>query len=367
MLWLKQVILFFLITTTVGFDVQPMANTATHCSAIVKESNLPPAVQTHEIVMTAGQHVILISQMSNSVLVKANLDQGSINEVAAYQIGKNTSGLHGLALSRYYPGKVWVTLENENALVLIDPAEQAISLPPTIIKSVQVPSPGLGPHYVGEYGNDLWASLKGSNHVLRISHVDPLDYDLFPGVPKPIFVALHPLNGLFYSSQDASSKILKIDSAAKTTSLLSIPSSVGVTPVGLISGPKGVWFVLVGNSTQGSGTLGFIDQNDNFTYFKLKSPAAQKASLLHLAFDPKITKVNALWLLATSLLNPASTDMLIRLTFDSAWQTILTEETIALPTQKCAAHRVLALRNRLFVTELSASKLAVVASKGCGW
>ncbi|KAF9162436.1 hypothetical protein BGX21_002714 [Mortierella sp. AD011] len=322
------------------------------------ENVLPQADQTHEVLKVPNSNIVLISQMSNSVLVKARVDNaGVILESAAFQMGQSTSALHGLANSQAYPGKVWLTLQNDNKLVLIDPNVRSFRSAPRVLREILVPSPGKGPHYIGEYGNELWVTLQDSSDVLRINHKNPSDYSIYGGLPRPIFVAQHPINRLFYTGQDNSNSIMKIDPTAGTTTQIPIPSSVGQTPVGMISGPQGVWFTLLGDSTQGTGTIGHIGADGNVNYHKLKSPLGKDAALLHLAFSTTAATDHKLWLLSSSIINDNALDSVIKVTFDAQWSSIQSEEVIVMPTQRSKAHRIVLTPRYVFATELASSRL----------
>ncbi|KAF9993164.1 hypothetical protein BGZ80_000063 [Entomortierella chlamydospora] len=324
----------------------------------VIENELPFANQTHEVVKVPNSNVVLVSQMSNSVLVKAMVNnKGAILKLQGFQIEKPTSALHGLTNSKAFPGKVWLTLQGENKLVLIDPKVDSVRAMPEVLKEISVPTPGNGPHYIGEYGDDLWVSLQQSYDVLRISHVDPSDYNIYHGVPRPIFVAQHPINKMFYTGQDDSSSVMKIDPKTGKTTQFQVPANIGQTPVGMISGPQGVWFTLLGNATHGTGTVGHIDANDKFTYHKLKSTFGKDASLLHLAFDLDVTENHTLWLLSSSIVDDDALNMIIKVKFDSEWKTIQSEDIFAMPTQGSQAHRILLTPTNVFATELASSKL----------
>lgn len=95
----------------------------------VTEYQLPPAEQTREIVRVPDTPVVLVTQMSNSKLVKLWLDPASeqVTDMRAFQIATPTSELHGLTLSKAYPGKVWATLQRDNKLVLLDPGTGGLS------------------------------------------------------------------------------------------------------------------------------------------------------------------------------------------------------------------------------------------------
>ncbi|KAG0277327.1 hypothetical protein BGZ96_002912 [Linnemannia gamsii] len=348
----------FIATNALPITPVPASRAA---SRYVIENPLPYAVQTHEVIRVPNTNVILISQMSNSVLLKATVNnQGIIQDIGAFQLGQNTSALHGLALSKNYPGHVWVTLQKDNKLVLLDPMVKSISFPPTVIKEIDVPAPGLGPHYVGEYGDELWSTLQDSSDVLRINYKTPSDYTIYKGLPRPIFIAQHPDNGQFYTGEDNSASIMKIEPATNKTTQLSIPSSAGVTPVGLIAGPKGhgIWFTLLGNATHGTGTIGNLHADDTITYHTLSSsPLSSNASLLHLAFDPKAKTNYTIWLLASSIINSSALDMIIKVTFDESWSKIVSEDIVVTPTHLNKAHRILVSPNNVLATELASSKL----------
>ncbi|KAF9342953.1 hypothetical protein BGX26_006520 [Mortierella sp. AD094] len=351
-------LLFLLIQSvfaTVTIAPAPSEHSPSHH---VVENQLPLADQTHEVVKVPNSNMVLISQMSNSVLVKALVDNaGIIQQLQAFQIEQNSSALHGLANSQAFPGKVWLTLQKENKLVLIDPRIDSIEGVPEVLKEISVPAPGNGPHYIGEYGDELWVSLQDSSDVLRISHVNSSDYNIYHGVPRPVFVAQHPINKMFYTGQDNSNAIMKIEPNTGNTTQFNISADIGQTPVGLISGPQGIWFTLLGNQTQGTGTIGHIDANDTITYHKLQSPLGKDAALLHLAFDLDATNNYTLWLLSSSIGNDSALNMIIKVIFDAQWQTIQGEEILVIPTQQSKAHRIVLTPTNVFATELASSKL----------
>jgi streptogramin lyase len=350
-------------------------------SRSVTEYRLPPAVQTHEIVRVPGTAVVLISQMSDSILVKLWLDPATERVVAIHSIlvGTPNSELHGLGLSRAYPGMVWATLQRDNKLLLIDPGAGHAEQPPRIVRTIDVPAPGFGPHFVGEDGDLLWSSLKyaspqtGKYYALAISHTDPSRYRLYEALPQPVFIAPDPTTGQVYVSQDASSSVMRIDPANGATTQIPIPALVGSTPVGLIraTGPlTGIWTVLLGSADGGTGTFGRIEADDTITWFRLTSPVVRNAGLLHLAADTRPSTRPALLLLSSSLASLAVPDTVIRVTFDPAATTVVGEEVACLPTQQCAAHRVTPLTTTVMATELASSTVAQLRStpeQGPAW
>ncbi|KAI8062249.1 hypothetical protein BC940DRAFT_262010 [Gongronella butleri] len=338
-------------------QITPASANGTGLTSYIIENPLPTAAQTHEMVLVTDTKMLLITQMSDSVLVKAQIDDhGKFQNVAAFQVNKNTSMLHGICNSKAYPGMVWVSLETENRLVLLDPGVDSVNTPPKVVKVIDIPYPGIGPHNVGEYGDELWSGLKEGAAVYRVNHRDPSNYTIFPGVPHPIFIAQHPVNNLFYASEDDSSKILQMDPIANTSKQIDVPPSAGQTPVGLITGPQGIWFTLLGNKTAGTGTVGRINADESFTFFKLNGTLGRDAALLHLAFlEPE--NDHTLYLLTSSITFNDALDMVIVVKFDDNWSKIVSEQYLPLPTQQCWAHRLLLTASNIMVTELTKSKL----------
>ncbi|CAG8784717.1 12231_t:CDS:2 [Dentiscutata erythropus] len=323
------IILLFINSIVADVTITSVPSAGLPSNQYIIENQLPLSEQTHELVKV--EDIVLVSQMSNSVLVKVQVDKyGIAQHVAGFQIANSTSGLHGLAHSTKNPGMVWLTLETDNKLLLIDPVTASVTDAPKVIKEINVPQPGNGPHYIG--------------------------------VAHPIFIAQHPINKMFYSGEDDSSKIIKINPATGNTIQIDVDSSAGTTPVGMISGPKGIWFTLLGNATAGTGTFGFIDQDDKIVYHKLTSPLGKDAALLHLAFDVAYETNYKMYLLSSSIDNPNALDMVIKVTFDEQWTTIKDEEVIVIPTQQCKAHRLLPTQFNVFATELAASKFLTLFS-----
>ncbi|KAK3821554.1 MAG: hypothetical protein J3Q66DRAFT_333593 [Benniella sp.] len=335
------------------------------------ENQLPTTPQTHEVIMVTGSSVMLISQLSNSVLLKASVDaNGVVKDVGAFQIGSPNSRLHGLVNSQVYPGQVWVTLQEDNILLRIDPKVNDILAPPTIEQIIRIQEDlegckaadgtGVGckgPHYVGEYGDELWTTLQDSSHVLRINHKFPSNYAVYKAQPRPIFIAKHPVNNMFYTGQDNSASVMKIDPTTGVTTQIPIPGSAGQTPVGMVSGPNGIWFTLLGTNTSGTGTFGHIGADDTIKYHKLNSTWGKDASLLHLGMDPDMGASHTVWLLSSSIIYTKALDSVIKVVFDPTYQTIVKEEVTALPTQECKAHRIWLTPTAVFATELTSAKV----------
>ncbi|WP_159395447.1 hypothetical protein [Streptomyces albireticuli] len=327
----------------------------------VVEYELPPAEETHEIIKTPGHPMVLVSQMSNSRLVKLQLDPRTeqVTAVKAFPLGSSDAMLHGLAVSSRHPGRIWATHEGADRLLLVDPRADSLDAAPRVEREIAVPDGGRGPHYVSEYGDTLWVTLKGSDQVLALDHTRPGRHRLFDAKPHPIFAARHPGSGDFYVSQDGASSLLRIDPRTGRTSQIPVPVEQGSTPVGLINGPGGIWVVLLGTAKAGTGVFGRIDADGRIVWHRLADPLGRSASLLHLAFDPPGTaREPGLWLLASTIVSEQARDLIIRVRFDPSWARVTGEEYAALPTQLCKAHRLLPLENSVLATELTSAGVA---------
>lgn len=71
------------------------------------EYELPPAAETHEMIKLPGKPMVLVSQMSNSTLVKLQLDPATeqVTGIQPFPLGAPNERLHGLSVSSRYPGK----------------------------------------------------------------------------------------------------------------------------------------------------------------------------------------------------------------------------------------------------------------------
>ncbi|MFI9724296.1 hypothetical protein ACIHFE_32445 [Streptomyces sp. NPDC052396] len=333
----------------------------------VVEYRLPFAAETHEIVKLPGRPMALVSQMSNSHLVKLRLDPRTerIWAAKAFPLGPPDAMLHGLAVSSRHPGRIWATHEGGDRLLLVDPRADALDAAPRVEREIRIPGGGRGPHYISEHGDVLWVTLKGSDQVLALDHTRPARYRLFGARPQPIFAARHPVSGDFYVSQDSASSVLRIDPRSGRTAQIPIPVDHGRTPVGLISGPGGIWVVLLGTAQAGTGTFGRIDRYGRIGWHRLRGPRGHSAGLLHLAFDPPGTgRGPGLWLLGSSIISDRARDLIARVRFDSSWTRMLGEEYAMLPTQHCKAHRLLPLERSVLATELTTATVAQLTAPG---
>lgn len=356
----------------------------------VIEYLMPTSEQTHEFARVPNSNFILLSQMLSSELVKIEVDPATEEPIAfqSFLMGKNSkSGLHGVWPSTVYPGMMWLSLQTDNQLLLVDPG-QDLSTPPAIIRTIDIPAPGNGPHGVFEIGNRVWAGLKVPSEETGKYYVFSADISnnstsngqptfsnststnrstsagqqLYPCLNSPVFVAEEPESQLIYVTQDAESSIMSINVTSGETAQLPIPASIGNNPVGMFTGygpMSGVWFSLAGGDKGGTGSFGHIGSTGELQFFQLKHPRlGYNAGLLHLADASTEADGPALWLLSTSLLSNDSADALIRVTFDVGITEIASEEYIAMPSQDAKVHRVVPMDGTVFVSELATFTLA---------
>ncbi|KAJ5221041.1 uncharacterized protein N7469_009928 [Penicillium citrinum] len=338
----------------------------------VTEYQMPVATETHEFARVPDTNLVLLTQMSDSKLLKIELDSETEQPLAlhSFPMGQNSSSqLHGVWPSTVYPGKMWLSLQGDNKLLLIDPGKE-LSTTPSILKTIDIPKPGNGPHCVFEIGNRVWAGLKvaskqnGKYYVFSADVHNITDHKMYRAVNSPVFIKEDPTTGLIYVTQDNDSSIMRINVTSSETKQMHVPPGVGNNAVGMISAKGamgGVWFTLAGNATGGTGTFGHIGHNGKMNFFTLKHPLlGVNAGLLHIADASTKDGGPALWLLSTSLLSTNSPDALIRVTFDSDIQAITGEEYISMPTQNAKVHRILPLDSTVFVSELYTFTLAQV-------
>ncbi|CAG8133946.1 unnamed protein product [Penicillium nalgiovense] len=330
----------------------------------ITEYQMPPATQTHEFARVPDTNMVLLSQMSNSNLVKIELDPTTEEFIAlhSFPMGKDsTSGLHGVWPSTVYPGMMWLSLQYENKLLLVDPGKESWTTP-TILQTIDIPAPGNGPHCVFEIDNRVWAGLKEKSNQTEKYYVfsadvsNTTDYTLYESLNSPVFIKEEPTTGLIYVTQDWDSSIMRIDVTTDETEQLPIPPSFGNTAVGMTTAygaMSGVWFTLAGNATGGTGTFGHIGSDGKMKFFQLQNSLGANSGLLHLADATTKDGGPALWILSTSLLSKDSPDALIHVTFDADVTSITGEEYISMPTQHSSVHRVVLLDSTVLVSELS--------------
>jgi virginiamycin B lyase len=333
----------------------------------VLEYPLPAAAQTHEITAVPGTGLLLVTQQTDSTLVKVAVDQTGVPlRAVGHVLGTQRSGLHGLYASTSQPGLVWATLQFESTVVLVDPVSQDLNEPPRVLACYRLPAPARGPHVVVEDGGVLWVTAKDSGHVVRII-ISESSQDVYPAGRRPIFVARHANSGLVFATEDQSSKLLRIHPDRKRTDELDIPASRGSTPVGMVSGPDGnVWFVLLGGSSGGTGTFGRITGPDTIQYFQLASHALKTAGLIHLAWDTRPGQEPRLLLLASSMADPSALNAVVVVTFTPDFSAVATQATALMATPACMNHRVLATDKGWYVTELQGCQIAHISSQWTG-
>ncbi|BAE65973.1 hypothetical protein F9C07_12206 [Aspergillus flavus] len=336
----------------------------------VTEYLMPATTETHEFARVPNTNFVLLTQMSDSELIKIELDPTTEEPIAyhSFPMGKNSSSqLHGVWPSTVHPGMMWLSLQADNKLLLVDPG-QDLSTEPSIIQTIDIPAPGNGPHCVFEIGNRVWAGLKvaskqtGQYYVFSADVSNSTDQKLYQCLNSPVFIKEEPTTGLIYVTQDNDSSIMRINVTSGETTQLPIPPSVGNNAVGMTTAygsMSGVWFTLAGNATGGTGTFGHIGSSGEMEFFKLEHPLlGTNAGLLHVADASTEAGGPALWLLSTSLLSTNSPDALIRVNFDAGVTSISGEEYISMPTQNAMVHRVLPLDKTVLVSELHTFTLA---------
>ncbi|PLB43758.1 hypothetical protein P170DRAFT_450931 [Aspergillus steynii IBT 23096] len=317
---------------------------------------MPPTEQTHELARVPISSFVLLTQLSDSELVKIELDPITEEPIAlqSFVMGKNShSQLHGVWPSKVYPGLMWLSLQADNQLLLVDPG-QDLSTAPSIVQTIDIPQPGNGPHCVTEIGNRYY--------VFSVDISNTTDWKLYQCLNSPVFISEEPTTGLIYATQDNESSIMRINVTSDETAQLKVPPDVGSNAVGMTTayGPlSGVWFTLAGNGTGGTGTFGHIGSSGELEFFTLEQPLlGANAGLLHVADASTPDGEPALWLLSTSLLSPNSPDALIRVTFDADIKSVAGEEYISLPTQNAKVHRILTLDATVLVSELNTFTVA---------
>ncbi|KAE8341343.1 hypothetical protein BDV24DRAFT_174751 [Aspergillus arachidicola] len=368
---LYQTVKSLVIALAFGATAASAQNSVTSLvSRRVTEYLMPATTETHEFARVPNTNFVLLTQMSDSELIKIELDPTTEEPIAyhSFPMGKNSSSqLHGVWPSTVHPGMMWLSLQADNKLLLVDPG-QDLSTAPSILQTIDIPAPGNGPHCVFEIGNRVWAGLKvaskqtGQYYVFSADVSNSTDQKLYQCLNSPVFIKEEPTTGLIYVTQDNDSSIMRINVTSGETTQMPIPPSVGNNAVGMTTAygsMSGVWFTLAGNATGGTGTFGHIGSSGKMEFFKLQHPLlGTNAGLLHVADASTEAGGPALWLLSTSLLSTNSPDALIRVNFDAGVTSISGEEYISMPTQNAMVHRVLPLDKTVLVSELHTFTLA---------
>ena len=96
---------------------------------LMKEVKLPLADQTHEVCFDPVTQCIYVSQMSSSVLVRIPVSSENgllVDDQDAWTVGETNEdgvgigGLHNVSLSYAYPGCLWISLQFENTILLVE-------------------------------------------------------------------------------------------------------------------------------------------------------------------------------------------------------------------------------------------------------
>lgn len=353
--------------------------TTTNGTAYTKrltEYPLPAAMMTHELALVNSGQMIVLSQMDDSTLIQLDLDDtGRPINAFSYQIGSATSQLHGVTASSSYAGDIWVTLQEDSQLLRLTPGATAAEAP-TLQVTIDVPQPGMGPHCVSEYGDDLWCSCKnpsdetGDYYVCRINKEDPSNYTLWSVPQSPVFVIKHPVSGDVFASIDTDSKIVRCTSSdgayfgqsIQTPDVIDIPPTEGSTVVGMCEGPdNNIWFALLGGSGAGTGTFGRILSDESLEFVTLGGSLGSTAGLLHLTFAPYTDGEDyRVYILSSDITKDASINQpnaVFDVTLDTQTLAITSEVSFVFPTQYSWAHRVLYSDYGLYCTQLQTSGL----------
>jgi hypothetical protein len=119
---------------------------------------LPVATETHELALVPNSDLLLVTQMSDS-----RTKSKEPVAFSSFLMGNDSgSGLHGVWPSAKYPGYMWLSLQGENKLLLVDP-RQDLAVAPTVIVTIDIPKPGNGPHCVFEIDDRVWTGLKAAS------------------------------------------------------------------------------------------------------------------------------------------------------------------------------------------------------------
>lgn len=104
------------------------------------EHRLPYAMETHEIIPLPGGEGVFVSQREPSQPVTIPMDPvtGALGEPAGYRLGSAASGAHGLAVghSPTTRGRVWLTQEYIDTVLLIDPAGDDPAHEPAVVRQL---------------------------------------------------------------------------------------------------------------------------------------------------------------------------------------------------------------------------------------
>lgn len=184
---------------------------------------MPEAEETQEFARAPNSNFVLLSQMSDSQLIKIELDPTTKEPIAfqSFPTKGSPCRLHGVWLSKIYLGMTWLSIQGDNQLllVLVGPG-QNLTTAPSIIHTIDMPAPGNVLHCVFEIGKRVWASLKekskqtGQHYVFSADVFNPTDQILYPCLASPVFIKEELIASLIYVTQDWLKLRIPTDSCA---------------------------------------------------------------------------------------------------------------------------------------------------------
>lgn len=371
----------------------------------MKEVKLPHADQTHEVCYEPETNAVFVTQLTNSTLVRIGIDKKGmlVDEQEAWRIGPEDSGLHNASLSYKYPGHLWLSLQYQNLLVLVDvrpesmlEVKQIYQVPSILENGDEILHVG-GPHCAREcpHTGNIWACLKGALDDIKnnnpcgklsqccdpdklkanmqrnsedpeldikipnsyaVWQLDPKDYDpkcldkggkLYHCRNSPPMLAID-LKGNAWIPQDQSDTLMFVDQEKKEAEQLEVPWPEDAkinekhTGPGIATAPDGsIWMVQL--ETMSSMVRIDPDTKERVLY-DIQTPAwARGIRLIHLDFDaaePGSDHHNRIYAISSTLLQDESTDALFIINICKNWKTIEGMRVVPLPSQGSACHRI---------------------------
>ena len=398
----------------------------------VLEHALPQAEQTHEVIYDPHTHSVLISQMEEGRLLRVPVDEetGELgNPVEAVVIGEAEGrepdsneppliGLHGLALSELFPGHVWVTLQYQNKICLVDVSSlevvSSFACPRTLADGETAIG---GPHSLVEKRGHLFVTMKGgaschgppdeasleeatAHGVWRVPLATGVGVgggvagagEVFQVPATPPMCAVDD-DGTCWVVCDATPCVAKIPWEARaqpddttgslhactasgadgkpeqSSRVLMLPFQYaemhGCGP-GIVIGPDGrPWFCALG----GAGLIGTVTRCGHVKMFELHTHEWNAAPrICHLRW---CLEQRTLFCISSDLVDRTATNTLIRVQFDESYSQIVAQHELAMPTQAAGCHRIAMVPTRsgacadadgasVLVSELTRSQLLQV-------
>lgn len=206
-----------------------------HEHYMIEDVTLPTAgyEETHEIHYDSMTHTAFISQIVASRMLQVGFNGPHLTPSARrWTVGNTTSGLHSVQGSRVHPGQLWITLQFDDLVCLVDPANgmrvrHKLTVP-TLLRVGELTAHVGGPHAAVEAADgSIWVGLKASNdgsskgtigltaadqpsQAWAVWHVHPDQYDpasdleahggkLYPAMQSPTMIAVDGENNAFIS------------------------------------------------------------------------------------------------------------------------------------------------------------------------